>query len=186
MVSYPVAAHGARSGGQRRGGEGGDEMDKKKERTSWTRAEDEVIVQGVAELGHKWYEIARRLPGRTDHAIRNRWSRLQSIMSVSASLHAASAPGIARLPAAAATLSEECASLVAHGGSAPRSDLTRSAAAAAPMLPGAQQAETVGTHLSNYAAPSDEHPFSRPGAMHLGATLSTSSVTAAPSDEVPR
>ena len=36
----------------------------KKERTSWTRAEDDVIVQCVAELGHKWFEIARRLPGR--------------------------------------------------------------------------------------------------------------------------
>ena len=54
----------------------------KKERTSWTRAEDNVIIQGVAELGHKWYEIARRLPGRTDHAIRNRWSRLQSIIGI--------------------------------------------------------------------------------------------------------
>lgn len=54
----------------------------KKERTSWTRAEDDVIVQCVAELGHKWFEIARRLPGRTDHAIRNRWSRLQSILGL--------------------------------------------------------------------------------------------------------
>lgn len=54
----------------------------KKERTSWTRAEDDVIIQGVADLGHKWYEIARRLPGRTDHAIRNRWSRLQSIIGM--------------------------------------------------------------------------------------------------------
>lgn len=52
----------------------------RKERSSWTRVEDDVIVQGVAELGHKWFEIARRLPGRTDHAIRNRWSRLQSIL----------------------------------------------------------------------------------------------------------
>ena len=36
----------------------------KKERTSWTRAEDDIIVQCVAELGHKWFEIARRLPAR--------------------------------------------------------------------------------------------------------------------------
>ncbi|KAL3893414.1 MAG: hypothetical protein SGPRY_014250, partial [Prymnesium sp.] len=56
------------------------EQTAKKERTSWTRSEDDVIMRGVVELGHKWYEIARRLPGRTDHAIRNRWSRLQSIM----------------------------------------------------------------------------------------------------------
>lgn len=61
---------------------GMSEASTKKERTSWTRSEDDVIMQGVAELGHKWYEIARRLPGRTDHAIRNRWSRLQSIMQV--------------------------------------------------------------------------------------------------------
>lgn len=62
------------------GGKGSENAAPKKERTSWTRSEDDVIMQGVAELGHKWYEIARRLPGRTDHAIRNRWSRLQSIM----------------------------------------------------------------------------------------------------------
>ena len=52
----------------------------KPERISWTRAEDATIVQSVAELGHKWYLIAQRLPGRTDHAIRNRYHRLQSTM----------------------------------------------------------------------------------------------------------
>merc|ERR1712046_519982 len=77
--------------GERSGGTiGGPEA--KKERTSWTRAEDDVIVQGVAELGHKWYEIARRLPGRTDHAIRNRWSRLQSIIGLHESLEGDSKP----------------------------------------------------------------------------------------------
>ena len=51
----------------------------KPERISWTRAEDATIVQSVAELGHKWYLIAQRLPGRTDHAIRNRYHRLQAM-----------------------------------------------------------------------------------------------------------
>ena len=49
------------------------------ERVSWTRTEDAIIVRSVAELGHKWYQIASRLPGRTDHAIRNRFHRLQAM-----------------------------------------------------------------------------------------------------------
>lgn len=77
-ASAKAAARRAADGAAAGGGGGGE----KKERTSWTRAEDDVIMRGVAELGHKWYEIARRLPGRTDHAIRNRWSRLQSILGM--------------------------------------------------------------------------------------------------------
>ena len=52
----------------------------KPERMSWTKVEDATIVNGVQELGHKWYQIAQRLPGRTDHAIRNRYHRLQAMM----------------------------------------------------------------------------------------------------------
>ena len=37
---------------------------------SWTVEEDEVIAQGVVELGTKWSEIVKRLPGRTDNAIK--------------------------------------------------------------------------------------------------------------------
>lgn len=208
-----TAARGARGGGHRRGGEGSDEMDKKKERTSWTRVEDEVIVLGVAELGHKWYEIARRLPGRTDHAIRNRWSRLQSIMSVSASMHPADttagvAPGIAHLPAAAATLTASSSLIGPPGGSVAQTDLPDAAAAAAandandaqfaladaivaavsPMAataaPAGMAAEAA-THLSHFAAPSDESPFVRPGGLHLCATASVSVATAAPSVAMP-
>ena len=34
----------------------------------------------MQELGHKWYQISQRLPGRTDHAIRNRYHRLQAMV----------------------------------------------------------------------------------------------------------
>lgn len=53
----------------------------KPERVSWTRQEDETIVRSVNEFGNKWGKIAARLPGRTEHAIRNRFSRLQSLAS---------------------------------------------------------------------------------------------------------
>lgn len=49
-------------------------------RVSWSRTEDAIIVDSVQELGHKWYQISQRLPGRTDHAIRNRYHRLQAMV----------------------------------------------------------------------------------------------------------
>ena len=44
------------------------------DKSSWTRAEDIVIHAGVYELGHKWAAIARRLPGRTDNQVKNRYN----------------------------------------------------------------------------------------------------------------
>jgi len=64
----------------RRGSDGAKPDREKPERVSWTKAEDETILRSVAELGHKWNRIAERLPGRTDHAIRNRFHRLQTLL----------------------------------------------------------------------------------------------------------
>ena len=71
------------AGGADGSGGGGAPSSASKEtqsRVSWTKNEDETILRGVSELGHKWNKIAERLPGRTDHAIRNRFHRLQTLL----------------------------------------------------------------------------------------------------------
>ena len=49
------------------------------QRQSWTAEEDAIISQSVGEAGNRWSLIVTRLPNRTEHAIRNRWHRLQQM-----------------------------------------------------------------------------------------------------------
>ena len=65
----------------------------KVDRLAWSKAEDAEIVRSVQQHGLKWGRISQNLPGRTAHAIRNRFHRLQTLqVEQAAAARAASQP----------------------------------------------------------------------------------------------
>ena len=45
----------------------------------WTEAEMKILRDSQKELGNKWSDIAKRIPGRSENSVKNRWYNQKTV-----------------------------------------------------------------------------------------------------------
>jgi Myb-like DNA-binding domain len=51
-------------------------LDPNLNKTKWTEADDIFLLESQLQIGNKWSEIAKKMEGRTENSVKNRWKSL--------------------------------------------------------------------------------------------------------------